>query len=277
MPMMFWLTRSTADQWLGVLMLLFVVWLRRPAVPTRTALVVAAGPVICGAVYCVLASGHGWISLPVADDPTLLRDFYLVRYLDWIVVVPITLFAVLSIALTDSAERDREWLKLLGPSTGMTVAAALYAFTWDPVIKTLLYLVFFGFSILLALGVGRVFRDQAKADNAHFKKLRRDMRFLAGLWTCYHVTLLLGSDGLRWFLPSVTTANFENLDFALTVAYPFVALSRVGRTKEAEEKARHHAETLESGPGTIMLRPSAGRLGPVSRGTGRGRTRVTAA
>lgn len=272
MPLMFWLTRSTADEWLGVVMLLFVAWMRRPAVPVKTALIVAAGPVVCGACYCIMASGHGWLYLPVGDDGTFLREFYVIRYVDWVFIVPITLFALLSITLTDSAERDREWTKLMLPCTGMTVSAVLFAAVWDPVVKTLLYIVFFGFSVLLALAVRRIFREQAAADNAHFKKLRRDVRFLAGLWACYHVTLLLGSDGLRWFLPSVTTANFENLDFALAVAYPFVALSRVGRSGEAEAKAGRHAETLESGPGTIMLHPARG-----TSGAGRARARVTPA
>ena len=149
MPLNFWFARSTGNEWLGVLMLLFVAWMRRPAIPLKTALIVAAGPLICGACYCVMALGSGWYDMPVSDDPRLLREFYLIRYVDWIFIVPIVLFAFLSIALTDSAERDREWRRLVLPCTGMTIAAVLFSSWVDPIVKTILYFVFFGFSIVL--------------------------------------------------------------------------------------------------------------------------------
>lgn len=247
MPLQFWFTRSSTDQWLGVVMLLFVAWMRRPAIPLKTTLLIAVSPLICGICYFVMAYHWGWFYLPVSDDPTLQREFYVTRYIDWIFMVPLTLFTFLSIALTDSGERDRELYRLLLPATGMTVSALLFSAAVQPVLKVPLYFAFLGFSVLLALAVARVFQEQAKAENSHFAMLRRDVRFLAGLWACYSLTILFGSDGTRTLLPSVTTACFETLDFALAVAYAFVALSRVGRTREAEARAKRRDGIIRAG------------------------------
>ena len=191
---------------------------RRTASEETQTIIHGIVPLVAACAYFAMASGQG--SAVLRDG----REFYFLRYADWLVTTPLLLLSLALAALHEGPRRHGLIGGLLLADAMMIGAGFAFGASTAPAVKWTWYAISCGaFAAVLYVMWRPLLRANAAERDDVRAEYRRDVLVLTGLWLAYPLVIIPAPDGLGLISEALATGLLLVLDLLSKVAYGLLA------------------------------------------------------
>lgn len=182
-------------------------------------------PVIAATSYFAMACGAGALEISFAEDPSIVRDFYFARYIDWALTTPILLWALSTTAMHSGHRRKGAVFGLVAADVLMVVTAFFFGFATTPWIKWTWYAISCGAFVAVYYVIWVPLRQENRREREDVQAaFTRKASILSVVWFLYPLVLAAGTDGLQLLSATLTTLLIAVLDVTAKVIYGWMAV-----------------------------------------------------
>ena len=186
---------------------------RRTPDEERQTIIHGTVPLIAACAYLAMAVGQGSVLLPSG------REFYFMRYVDWLVTTPL-LLAALSISGVHEGRKPAGLILGLLLADVMMVVTGFGFGASEGGVKWTWYLISCGAFAAVGWVVWRPLQQaNARQRDDVRAKYQRNALVLTALWSAYPLVVIPAPDGLGIMPEAVATALLLLLDWLSKVAY----------------------------------------------------------